>query len=230
MKPTVLAATIGGDMRFFRETHRLRQDDVARAARKAGLPWTRSMVVSLEAGRRDLSIDEFVRLPQMLERLGVGTVDVQLLASTTGVRLRIAHLHHEQDLGAAWAGSVDESVRVDRALEAAFFWTHGRAELAPAYEAAGGDLEQKIARRVGLDPLVVALIAQATWGRSLTEERDRRVAAEAPGAAPPRAVQALRGHVTRALLQQLEPRLTEARRRLRRAEARPRRHRKGGRR
>jgi hypothetical protein len=74
----------------------------------------------------------------------------------------------------------------------------------------------KVGRRFSLDPLAVALAARATWGRSLTDERDRRMVEGAPAGTAPRAIQALRGHITRALLAELEPRLTEARKRLRR--------------
>ena len=82
-----------------------------------------------------------------------------------------------------------------------------RAALEDAHEAAGADLEQKVGRRERLDPLIVALVAHETWGRSLTEEWDRRVAADAPADTSRRAMQALRGHVTRTLFQELGERL-----------------------
>lgn len=197
-------------LRSFREGRGLRQDDLARAARQTGLPWTRSIVVALEAGRRDLSIDEFVRLPLIFEHLGIGTPDVELKSVGANAYLRVAGDHMHVDLSAPWAGSLAATARVSRAMEVAFPWTRGKRELAPAYEAAGGDLEQKVGRQQELDPLIVALIAQATWGRSLTAERDHRVAEQAPAGTTPRVVQALRGHVTRALLEELGPRLAEA--------------------
>jgi hypothetical protein len=47
--------------------------------------------------------------------------------------------------------------------------------------------------------------ARERWGRSLTEERDRRVAAQASPDATPRTRQAVRGHVTRELMATLAP-------------------------
>jgi hypothetical protein len=207
---------IGADLRVFREARRLRQDDIARATRQAGLPWTRSIIVALEAGRRELSVDEFTRLPGILERLGVGTVAVKMSSANNVACVWIADLYHEETLTAPWAGSLAASQRVTHAMAVAFPWTRGDTELLPAYEAAGSDLEQKVARRVGLDPLIVALIAQATWGQSLSAKRDQRVANEAPAGTTPRAMQALRAHATRALLEELSPMLDEARKRSRR--------------
>src|SRR5215510_7547295 len=71
MHPHELAAAVGKGLRAFREAKRVRQNDVALAARQTGLAWTRSIVMALEDGRRYLTIDEFARLPLILERLGV---------------------------------------------------------------------------------------------------------------------------------------------------------------
>jgi hypothetical protein len=53
---------------------------------------------------------------------------------------------------------------------------------------------------LGVEPLAVAKAARKLWDRSLTEERDRRLERRD---ATPRSVQALRGHVTRALIAEL---------------------------
>lgn len=65
------------------------------------------------------------------------------------------------------------------------------------------DAEQKAARRLRTFPLMVAAAARKRWGRSFTEERDRRVAEQAPSGASPRTLQAARGHVARVLLKEL---------------------------
>jgi hypothetical protein len=67
------------------------------------------------------------------------------------------------------------------------------------------DAEQKAARRLRTFPLAVAVAARRRWRRSFTEERDHRVTAQAQPDATPRTLQALRGHVTRALLDELRP-------------------------
>jgi hypothetical protein len=44
-------------------------------------------------------------------------------------------------------------------------------------EAGAGDMETKLARKLGIAPIRVIAAAASLWGRSLTEERDARVAA-----------------------------------------------------
>lgn len=70
-----------------------------------------------------------------------------------------------------------------------------------------GDAEQKAARRLQTFPFAVAAAARDRWERSFTEERDRRVAERVPPGASARALQALRGHVTRGMLEELRPRI-----------------------
>lgn len=65
------------------------------------------------------------------------------------------------------------------------------------------DAEQKAARRLRTFPLAVAAAARKRWGRSFSEERDHRVNADLPEGAAARTRQARRGHVTRALLDEL---------------------------
>jgi hypothetical protein len=225
MKPRDLAAALGKQLQAFREEHALRQDEVALAARKAGLPWTRIVVRALETGRRELSIDEFARLPSVLRHLGAGEA-------------RSARLESETDKVAL---HVEPLPLIQRALEDPAKrrlwdseWERLRQLLGPApsgagagtaaaiaenqavFASAGGDLEQKVARRARLHPLVVARAAYRLWGRSLTEERDARLAGQTAGPIAPRALQGARGHVTRALVAELEPRLAETRQRVRR--------------
>jgi hypothetical protein len=213
MRDNPLANRIGRELRVWREARGLRQDDIARAARQAGLKWTRSVVVALEAERRYLTIDELVRLPLMLELLGApsGQPEVVLRAHAALAQYEIAPL---------FPRPVARDIGIVVNVETAPALMHESEETKhAAYRGAGGDLEQKVARRFRLDPLVVALLAHRTWTRTLSEERDRRVAEQAPPDTSPRAMQALRGHVTRALLQELEPRLVEARKRLQRKRA-----------
>lgn len=136
MEDRALAAEEGRKLKRFRELHELRQDDVARAARHVGLPWTRSVVVALEAGRRYLTIDEFARLPVIQSRLGAPLGKARLESNGSFVEL-------ESMLGQPKTLRIEETVPV-------------HAVRLAAYRAAGGDLEQKVARRYRLDPLVVA--------------------------------------------------------------------------
>jgi hypothetical protein len=79
-----------------------------------------------------------------------------------------------------------------------------RPDLEAAHADVAGDAELKAARRLRVPPVAVALAARRSWKRSLTEERDRRVAEEAPADATPRTLQALRGHISRGLLEELK--------------------------
>jgi hypothetical protein len=79
-------------------------------------------------------------------------------------------------------------------------------QLGAALEAAHGETERKAARALHVDdPAEVAVAALKLWGRSLTQERDARVVDAAAPDASPRTLQALRGHVTRHLLEEIEP-------------------------
>ncbi|MFC6017242.1 hypothetical protein ACFP2T_13620 [Plantactinospora solaniradicis] len=76
-----------------------------------------------------------------------------------------------------------------------------------------GEAEEKAARKFGEPKAVIAGIAAALWGKSLTQERDERVL-KAIGddldSLTPRQIQATRGHHTRKLLTEMEIRLADA--------------------
>ena len=72
-------------------------------------------------------------------------------------------------------------------------------------EDAAGAVEQQAARRSRKSAFAVALAARKLWNRSLTEQRDQRLAEERRGPASARRLQALRGHCTRSLLVELGP-------------------------
>src|SRR5712692_10565893 len=84
-------------------------------------------------------------------------------------------------------------------------------EVREAEREAAGEAEQKAAGRLRVPAFAIALAARRRWQRSLTAERDRRVflqavaaaEEEAEGTQQPRTVQAVRGHLTRALLREL---------------------------
>jgi transcriptional regulator with XRE-family HTH domain len=84
-----------------------------------------------------------------------------------------------------------------------------------ALEDADGAVEQQAARGLRVPAFAVALAARRLWDRSLTEQRDHRVAQDRRGAPSARSLQALRGHHTRALLTELRPRLRAVPRRRR---------------
>lgn len=72
---------------------------------------------------------------------------------------------------------------------------------------AAGDAEQRAARTFDVTPLAVSAAAHRRWGHGLTAERDARVADRTGGQTSARSLQAVRGHVTRELLTELQTEL-----------------------
>ena len=73
-------------------------------------------------------------------------------------------------------------------------------------EASSWQAEVKAASKLRVDPLEVSLTAFKLWGRSLTQERDRRIS-QAIRSISLRSLQATKGRVTRVLLKELAPKL-----------------------
>jgi transcriptional regulator with XRE-family HTH domain len=82
---------------------------------------------------------------------------------------------------------------------------HNRKIMETVRENTAGDAEMKAAKKLSVPPLAVALAAHKLWDHSLTAERDRQVSEQTTDKTPPRTLQAIRGHVTRTLLTELQP-------------------------
>ncbi len=65
------------------------------------------------------------------------------------------------------------------------------------------EAERKVAGRLGEDPQVILAVARLLWGRSLADERDRLVDERADAGVEPDRLRALRGRVTRHLVEQV---------------------------
>jgi transcriptional regulator with XRE-family HTH domain len=177
----------------------LRQEDVANRAQRLGLQWARATVAQLETGRRELAVDEYLALPAIYgctleEFLGRGQRLVQLLPGLTVSR---------SELTRSTAGRRSSL----RAASVAGPTSRGGARTAPVSSGLVSDSEMKAARKIFGGPHAATRLtdeAQRLWGRSLVAEREARVAEIASSDADARTVQALRGHVTRGLLTDLE--------------------------
>jgi transcriptional regulator with XRE-family HTH domain len=224
---------VGFRLRELRLELGLRQDQVARAARQVGLDWTQSTVAAIERGNRALELGEFFLLPSIVGfaggitgpwpklaeffpasgRVAVSaetTADVDVLRAELAGQLDHDSRHPFGDYDTPTARQLKESTRR--------FWNQVK-ELLPlwrdmtpngyrdAQNAALGDAERKAARKLGVPALRLSVAAYGRYGQSFTDERDARVADQAPDDAPPRSLQALRGHVTRAMLAELAPAL-----------------------
>lgn len=193
----------------------LTQDEVARAAARRGLKWRRLTVRDLEAGTRRIALEEWPLLPVVFHDLGVGTLQPRgprFLRNSDRVRLPDGS---EVD-GATvlrWMGQrpdPDEPT-VDELEESRAVLDRHMTTPAPdeAESKATSRLRDRLERQ-GLSVVDVQLAAERLWdGRRLAVERDRRI--EDRDDLTPRRLQAARGVITRALLDELAQELTTGR-------------------
>jgi len=191
--PEPLDAVIGGNVRRLREQHGARQEQIAATARAHGLGWGRSSVANLEAGRVKLSLTEAVLLPTILGRAFDATVTLhQILATDAPIVLTDAITTSAESVMRTLAGRRRP--------------TDAENENAVSVILMGDEFDeanQKAARRLMVPAGAVAHAARQLWGRSMTAERDARAAELTPKRATPRSVQAIRGGVTRKLIDEL---------------------------
>ncbi|MET7395957.1 helix-turn-helix transcriptional regulator [Dactylosporangium sp. NPDC005572] len=190
-----------GGAKAARERLGLRQEDVAKRLRELGLTsWLRGTVAQVEVGARRLTLQEFFLLALVYETTPaalVGGEDEELVALTTTTAMRAG------DLRSLLSGQV---VATDRLRPETGIGTT-RATLSHAVgqptSPEVGEAERYVARRLRKSVEEINAAAVERWGRSLSEERDRRLDVHTGVSA--RRLQALRGHVTRELLTELMP-------------------------
>lgn len=236
-RPPTLDQVIGANVRRLREAQGWSQDQFATLARNKGLNWTRSTVAAVEAGAKTLDLGEFLLLvvtaSASVNDLLAGSGRVQIAEATPKLSAVLAVLEGRDayldlitgDLGFPpfnWAEIQAALVALGRLQPHSTFQRRRRryerlapgitrdpAKIAEAERAASGEAEMKAARKLRVDALDLTVAAFGLWNRSLTQERDARVAeSEAPNT-PSRSIQALRGRVTRQLLEDLKARLKE---------------------
>ena len=237
MEPVELSAAIGRAIRELRAKHGLLQEDIASAARGAGLTWSQATVALLESGRRKVSAEELLLAPLVVAyAIGDPGVDLAALIPDEPIRLGPDVTITAAGLRALAHGQVEEVWRAEDLIDTPrhrrardlteadrFLRWRGSAphllELAwpgaTAHEVAAADAdsereaEQDAARKLEVDALWLSVAAHRLWDRSLTDERDHRAHERAGVDASPRSLQAHRGLVTRELLEELEPLLEE---------------------
>jgi hypothetical protein len=69
------------------------------------------------------------------------------------------------------------------------------------------EAERKAARKFGVEADEIVVAAVSLWGHNLSTERDRRALQEVGPGDDARRVQAIRGHITRELLNEIESQL-----------------------
>lgn len=182
-EPLSLQLAVVDAMRRLRQRNGWSQDGLAEVARDLlGLSWTRSTVSDLEARprRRDLSADEFVLLPGMLEvseaELAENIIrhedSMELLNAGRALRQWLARNLKE---GSRERASYDDYSGIKDVRAALAADANRRAETLALRQT-----EKNVARALKADPIEVAKAALRLWGHGVTEERDRLVD-ETPG-------------------------------------------------
>jgi hypothetical protein len=215
--PIALRELVAANLRRLRQDAGREPDDLIPAARAHGLDWSASWVTSVERGIRALTADQLLALPVVLSAalghrvsladLLVGEAPVNLgtpgeltvasvpaaylLDVVTGHPIRRSFLQAPpppppDNTLAAVAARAAQRMRDIR--DAGLGDVDARA-LARAEEGAGS-AEAKLAKRLGVPPIVVAAAAASLWGHSLTEEQAALTAAGTSAAVAARNVNA----------------------------------------
>ncbi len=187
-----LSSIVGARVKALRERDGVTLDAVARAGQSAGLPWRRVTVAAIEQGRRRLTIEELALLPWLLERAGVQHGTRALLGDDD----RIDLAPRVTVSGWVLAGMLG------RPGETGFVLPQADDPLWAAMRRGGREAaEMRAAEALGARPRDIAMTAVRLWGRSLSEERDARLAQRTDLAG--RDIHRAAGHVTRQLIREL---------------------------
>lgn len=212
--PVSLQFVIAENVRRIRRERGLLQEDIATAARWVGLKWSSVTVTQIESQSRLLSLDEFLLLPMILQCsltdlvtveeddrsvvLGYGTIldgaTLPRLVSQDGPQL------NEDDVPMLPALEYRLDSRIKEAV------TRGGLEQTllsylKIREGARGEAERKAAQTLKIAAVDITGLSLRLWGKTLTEERDARAQEQADQGKEQRAV---RGHITRALLRDIQ--------------------------
>lgn len=191
-----LDQVVGENVKRIRLEEGWTRDQVASQGWFVGLPWSHSTLTELEAGRRTISVAELVLLALTIDK-GVN----ELLAGEGHALLGDGSEVPLSEIRDVLAGEVKDPGIVRMRIHVGRRQKYDRAMLS-----ASGEAEQKAARSFRVTPQTIAEAAYDLWRRSLTDERNARVEEELgeTDSPSPRRIQALRGHVTRRLLSEIE--------------------------
>ncbi|WP_163548369.1 helix-turn-helix transcriptional regulator [Candidatus Frankia nodulisporulans] len=204
-----LRKVIGEGVRRVREAAGARQDDLSRHARVYGLAWSRAKIGALENGEKAISIEELALLPVVLsDLLGRRVLIKELIDPKAKISLTPAISTEGRGLLGMLAGSEGPiPIRMrDRPTVHVFQSEDGAVVL---INLASSEAEARVARRLGVPPMVVTELALRLWGCSLNEQRDQIVAQRSDAGDDLDRLRALRGGVTRALTEELAQELRQ---------------------
>jgi len=177
-----LGAVVGENLANVRGERRQTQREAAAFLSEFGLHWTPGAIGQLESGRREsVKLDELLLLSRAyglpLRSWFEGTGPVTFLGRFTTTRRDVRDAVSGADIGLL-PRSVAQAVKGARRRQ-------------------DNSAEDAMAATLGVDAAWVRAKARKLWRRSLLREREMRVHAD--GDAPPRTIQARRGHATRSM-------------------------------
>jgi transcriptional regulator with XRE-family HTH domain len=204
-----VGAVVGENLQRLRERGRLTQHETAHLLLRRGMPLSRSKIAAIEAGERpNLAFADVLMLANTfnveLAELFEGDGEVALTEYVTLPRSMIRDgIRGISVLGGSdgW----DTENRRNELLGLARMRSDGDAVKAASPLATEAD--RALAHRLNVPARAVAETAIELWGRTLTDERDFRVAELGDMDVGER--QAHRGHITRELSQQIQAELDE---------------------
>lgn len=221
-----LPAVIGGRVAEVRRSYGWSQEQLAQElALKFGMDATRSVVAAIEAGNRRIDLGSLIALSIALNvalpEWFAGEGRVEVLPGTTTTRRALRAMFGSQAdqttdsaddwsiFGLRWAEAHEKQIGdalSQLALRHVLSDTEDVAPKDPQQAAidANSELEQRAARKFGLDPLEVSILAHARYGHGLTTEREDRVERRARGDTDPEKLRRLRSSVARGLLEDLQ--------------------------
>jgi transcriptional regulator with XRE-family HTH domain len=212
LRERTLYQVIGSNLRRLRATKDWSQDQLANVARQVGLDWSRSSVAAVEAGKKTLDFTEVlllavavdVGIKELLSGGGTvaigGTSDLALrdirssLASAEPPHKALMNMRRRLLRARGIYVGRDVGIIMEKDQAETLVWIQRVSK---------GEAEQKAARKLNVPVEVLSECALEIWGRSLTQERDRRISNERTEDPASRSLQASRGHVTRQLLGEL---------------------------
>lgn len=224
-----LGQLLGDRLRDVREERGLTPEDLARAVRAVGLPWSRHTVQAFEAGRRkQVALEELLLLSYAFrvepgewfvgnawaslsdeDRASLGVIRAMLAGPSpidhwTRISQRQWDLPEFRDApGVLHAQFEWMNAKLRRVRDAIGEGTSTETAI-KAVGAAAGPVEVKAAHKFRVEPLDVSTAAFRNWGRSLTQERDQRFG-QAARILSFRTLLESQRHVTRHLLRELAP-------------------------
>lgn len=165
MNATDVTSVVAKSIARERAALQITQDQLAQRCAKCGLPWTRSVIASLERGARRLNVDELIVVAIALD------VAVLRLFATEVEEVRLGNLMFRAPDLPRLLTSRPRPIPTD--------FTEMTADIANMERMALRATEQKAGARLGIEPRSVAALALELFGHGLEEEREARAPAGA---------------------------------------------------